>query len=483
MISAAPTIVAIETNSAWVVILAVSLVTLPAALILRRLIDRPGALASSLLLGLPLALPLIAAFAFQRSVLPEVSVLRPLGPDLFKEPDWNLFHLLFVTDGDTSALVPYVFSGSPGRWLFLLGAAFSSFMLLRRLAGAISMRRLIARCHRVDPVVDRDLLLRFENLARATGTKRVPRLLFLPEDVRGAFVVGLGGRPRVLLSAELADELSDEELDAILAHELAHVAAKDVPVLVVAGLLRDVVGWNPIAHFALRRLTAEREFEADRCAAAVTGKPLVVASSLIKMCEHMRYSARVAHQSVAFVRRRGRLKRRVAHLLALADRSSSVPSARQVPYVAAACLAAVLGLQAGARIAQQADFAIVWNAPETGTFPVWSRDWKGASQPDRKVSSERGKAKKRTRVKAGALSASSVSAFDEGYALREQDFQRWMRSLVAGAKRPGLSARTLKAEVTTSWRAVPLFKAHAVGPVGLYRIDLFSERQLPGPQR
>ncbi len=49
MISAAPTIVTIETNSAWVVIVAVSLVTFPIALFLRRLIDRPGALASSLL--------------------------------------------------------------------------------------------------------------------------------------------------------------------------------------------------------------------------------------------------------------------------------------------------------------------------------------------------------------------------------------------------------------------------------------------------
>lgn len=481
MTLAAPTILAIETNSAWVLILAVSLVTLPLALLLRRLIDAPGALASSLLLGLPLGLPLVAAFFFQKSVLPEVSVLRPLAPELFEKPDWNLFHLLFVTDGANSDLVPYVFSGSPGRWIFLLGAAFSSFMLLRRLAGAISMRRLIGRCRPADPVVDGDLLLRFESLARATGARRVPRLLFLPDDVRGAFVVGLRGRSGVLLSAELANELSNEELDAILAHELAHVAAKDVPVLVVAGLLRDLVGWNPIAHLALRRLTAEREFEADRCAAAVTGKPLAVASSLIKMCEHMRHSARVAHPSVAFLRRQGRLKRRVAHLLALADRSSIVPSARHVPYVAAACLAAVLGLQAGARIAQQADFAIVWNAPQTGTIPVWSRDWKGAPQPDRKASSQRAKAKNRSRAK--ALQASSITTFDDGYALREQDFQRWMKAIVARAKRPGLSARTLRAEVTTSWRAVPLFKAHAVGPVGLYRIDLFSEPQLPGPQR
>ena len=44
MVSASPTILALETDSAWVVVLAVSAVTLIAALILRRLIGRPGGL-------------------------------------------------------------------------------------------------------------------------------------------------------------------------------------------------------------------------------------------------------------------------------------------------------------------------------------------------------------------------------------------------------------------------------------------------------
>src|SRR5688572_1313725 len=118
---------------------------MPVALLLRRLIDRPGALASSLLLGLPLALPLVAAAFFQKSVLPEVSVLQPLGPELFQKPDWNLLHFMFVADENNGGLVPYVFSGSPGRWLLLLGMAVSSFMLLRRLAGTIALRRLIGR--------------------------------------------------------------------------------------------------------------------------------------------------------------------------------------------------------------------------------------------------------------------------------------------------------------------------------------------------
>ena len=58
MVNAAPTIVAVETDSAWVVILAVSFVLLPSTLLLRRLINRPGGIGSAALMSPELALNL-----------------------------------------------------------------------------------------------------------------------------------------------------------------------------------------------------------------------------------------------------------------------------------------------------------------------------------------------------------------------------------------------------------------------------------------
>lgn len=483
MISAAPTIVAIETNSAWVVILAVSLVTMPLAVLLRRLIDRPGALASSFLLGLPLALPLVAAFFFQKSVLPEVSVLRPLGPELFEKPDWNLLHFMFVADGRGDGLMPYVFTGAPGRWLFLLGLSFSSFMLLRRLAGTIALRRLVHRCDDLDPERDRALLGRVDELAHASGLRDAPVVKLLPERVPGAFVTG-GRSPRILISPALIESLKPDELDAILAHELAHIAARDLPVMVVAGLLRDLVAWNPVAHLALRRLVAEREFEADRQAAAVTGKPLAVASSLVKMCELMRARARFEPRpALAFLRNRGRLRRRVANLLALADGHVVTRAPERTPYVAAACLAAVLGLQAGAQVAQQADFAIVWDAPDTESAPLWLNSRLTRQQSAlADLRADQRKQKKHVKKKV-AFAGARFPVFGDGYALRETDLGRWKRALNVWAKRKGYPSRMLMAEVDRSWRAAPVFSSPRIGPFGFYRIDLFANRQNPGRQR
>ncbi len=473
MTSAAPTIVAIETNSAWVVILAVSLVTLPVALFLRKLIDRPGALASSVLLGLPLVLPLVAAMAFQRSVLPEVSVLRPLSPGAVTGADWNVLHFLFVRDGSGKGLVPYVFSGGPGKWLLLVGLSFSTFMLFRRLAGAILLQRLVRRC--TEPLrVDHGALLdRLADLGWKAGLKAIPPLLLLPDDVQGAFVIG-GKRPRILMSPALIEALSDDELDGILAHEVAHIMARDVPVTVVAGVLRDLVAWNPFAHVALRRLVAEREFEADRCAARLTGKPLAVASSLLKMCELIGSPPRRSVRAAAFFGRRAPLRRRIANLLALADGRISARESGGLPYLAAAALAMVLGLQAGAQVAQQSDFAIVWDAHSSSSVPVWSV---GAGAAERGTVSHKKRPSKKGKQRAAKAAATSVS-FEDGYALRERDIPSWVKAM---ARTQNLPRKLFRIEVGRSWEAVPVFQESAFGRFGFYRIGKFEAVHHPGP--
>lgn len=474
MISAAPTIVAIETNSAWVVILAVSLVTLPLALFLRRIIDRPGAFASSILLGLPLFLPFVGAMAFQRSVLPEVSVLRPLSPGAVSGADWNVLHFLFVRDGTGKGLVPYLFSGGPGKWLLLVGLGFSTFMLLRRVAGAILLQRLVRRCTEPLRADHGPLMERLEDLGRKAGLRKIPPLLLLPEDVKGAFVIG-GKTPRILMSPALVEALTDDELDGLLAHELAHIRAHDIPVTVVAGVLRDLVAWNPIAHLALRKLVAERELEADRCAARLTGKPLAVASSLLKMCELIGRPQLRSVQAASFLGRRAPLRRRVANLLALADGRKSATDSSYVPYLAAASLAVVLGLQAGAQVARQADFAIVWGAHNVESVPVWSMEQKQRRDP-------KGKAARARKPAARSVAAASVT-FEDGYALRDQDLQRWIRSMASATRNEGLPRKLFRSEVGRGWEAVPVFSQSSFGRFGFYRLARFEAVTRLHPQQ
>ncbi len=465
-----PTILALETDSAWVVILAVSAVTLVAALVLRRVIARPGGLASGLLLAVPLVLPLVAALVYEHAVLPEIAVLRPVDEALV-HGGRGLLRLLLVSDGQSGLVRPYALYGSVGPWLLVIGGTMSSLMLLRRAAGTVLVNRLVRRCRPLAPshgFVKRCV----EDLSWIAGIKAAPEVLLLPEGVSGAFAVGV--RPgRILLSEDLIDRLDHQELEAILAHEIAHIEAKDVPMVFAAGLLRDVVAWNPLAHFAYRRLVADREFEADRRAAAITGKPLAVASGLLKLCELMRGGRRHHYrEAVAALRPGGRITKRVSNLIAMADGVESFNPAGRLPYMMAVCLVAVLGLQVGERLTQHdsSAFALVLGTPTTDAT-VWTPP-RRANVPGRP-----GKSSERV-VKPGRLASSDLGLplrhreLLSGDALKVKDFPKWVAAMTQLGKTKGLSDATLRwlAQKDHQWQATPLWSQSMV-PVTVYRMD------------
>lgn len=115
-----------------------------------------------------------------------------------------------------------------------------------------------------------------------------PRLALLPDGYPRAFVVGRGPRSATLtVSTGLLGALSPAELEAVVAHELAHVRARDVltqtfAVVLAAALLEvtRVGGWlsrfllsvlAPVAAaFTHLLLSPKRELAADARAATLT---------------------------------------------------------------------------------------------------------------------------------------------------------------------------------------------------------------------
>lgn len=348
MLTASPTVLAIEGDSAWVVILAVSAVTLLAVMVARRLIHHPGGLASGLLLSLPLALPLIAAISFDHAALPVVAILRPISNDLLTQSS-DLLHVLFMSH-DKNVVTAYALYETAGAWMLWIGVSVSSVMLIRRFIGTYLLRRVINHSRPIDLLSEAHVLTMVRSLAERSSLKRVPSVLVMPSGSSGAFAMaGKGGR--ILISSDLLSELDEQELEGILAHEMAHLEARDVQLTFGAGFLRDLVAWNPLAHLAYRRLLTDREVEADRRAVALTGDPLAVASGLVRLCELRKGRGKRLDVAVAF--NGGRVPARVSNLLALADGGIVMRAGGAAPYLAAACLVAVLGLQVGAQVASQ----------------------------------------------------------------------------------------------------------------------------------
>lgn len=128
-----------------------------------------------------------------------------------------------------------------------------------------------------------------------------PRLYVIDDGFPRAFVVGRGPRGSSLaVSTGLLGALPPDEVEAVVAHELAHVRARDVltqtlAVLFAATLLEltRAGGWfsrallfvlAPVAAaFVHLLLSPRRELEADRVAVLLTGAPDQLADALARL--------------------------------------------------------------------------------------------------------------------------------------------------------------------------------------------------------
>jgi len=162
------------------------------------------------------------------------------------------------------------------------------------------------------------LLALVARLSRAAGLPSAPRLYLVPAPELQAFAVRSGGQAAIGISASLVRELSSDELEAVLAHELSHIASGDTRVMATAAAMRGLtrslasLAWllllfsmlvpdelsvslgamlmflaaPLLSYLAELGLSRTREFHADLAAVQLTGRPESLARALFKLEQH-----------------------------------------------------------------------------------------------------------------------------------------------------------------------------------------------------
>jgi len=131
-----------------------------------------------------------------------------------------------------------------------------------------------------------------DDLAHRLGAART-RVLLRASDRPLAFAFGLW-QPTVLLSTWMVEHLDSRELEAVLAHELEHVARHDSLVVWLATILRDAFFYLPPCRAAYLQLQREKELACDDLAVSATHRPLAMASALAKVWLHATEGPRAA---------------------------------------------------------------------------------------------------------------------------------------------------------------------------------------------
>ncbi len=177
------------------------------------------------------------------------------------------------------------------------------------------------RAREVSPAEEPNLHAMVARLAQRAGIPK-PRVYIIPTDTPNAFATGRNPQNGAVAVTEgILRILNAEELEGVLAHEIAHIKHRDTLVMTVAAtiagaiaVLADFARWflwfgawgrddresnaNPLALVALvvmiivlpiaamliqLAISRAREFMADEGGAFISGKPLALASALAKL--------------------------------------------------------------------------------------------------------------------------------------------------------------------------------------------------------
>jgi STE24 endopeptidase len=133
--------------------------------------------------------------------------------------------------------------GWPDRWW--LAAAAGWFVMLV-LIGKVTPAIVVPLFYKLGPLTDRDLAERLSALAERCGVpvKRVLEIRLSRETKKAnAAVVGLGRDRRILIGDTLLDLCTPDEIEAVFAHELGHMALHHSWKWLGAGAVGSVVGF------------------------------------------------------------------------------------------------------------------------------------------------------------------------------------------------------------------------------------------------
>lgn len=175
------------------------------------------------------------------------------------------------------------------------------------------------------------LQTRLSRMAQDAGVTRPVRLRVL-DNIASPLTAGIW-RPMVLVPAALITGMPPHLLDALLAHELAHIRRHDYLVNLLQNAIEALLFFHPAVWWISRGVRLEREHIADDFAARQLGEPRRLALALSEL-ERLQFSTHHLAQAA----NGGDLMSRIKRLLRPAPQTLNWKAAVPLLALAGACL-------------------------------------------------------------------------------------------------------------------------------------------------
>jgi len=112
----------------------------------------------------------------------------------------------------------------------------------------------------------------------------VPPIIGIVENLKpNAFTFGRGKKRTLVCSVGLLELLDEREMEAALAHELAHVKNRDFNLKALTSVLKIASFYNPLVYLVSSAVSRQREMFADETASNCLANPDYLRRTLIKI--------------------------------------------------------------------------------------------------------------------------------------------------------------------------------------------------------
>jgi heat shock protein HtpX len=211
-------------------------------------------------------------------------------------------------------VVALLVSGVNGVMIAIIAGGLAAFQLFG--SDKLALRAMGAR--EVSPAEAPELHAMVERLCIQADLPK-PKVAVADTRMPNAFALGRSPKSAtVCATTGIMELLSASELEGVMAHELTHVANRDVIVMTLAGFFATIAAYvvqfgflfggghgddddNPsamvlflvsigvyvVSFLLMQALSRYREFAADRGAALITGRPSALASALTRIASGM----------------------------------------------------------------------------------------------------------------------------------------------------------------------------------------------------
>lgn len=288
-------------------------------------------------LALMIAAPAVTLIA-NRPQTPAPAMTWIAGP--FTAPPAPGPHSGSIPFESLPATAPATQTGATMTWLVIIWSICSFVLSIRLIGGCVVAVRIRSQRISAPPLEWQDAL---DSLIARTRLS-FPVSLLVSGFVQAPAVVGWL-KPAILLPAAAITGLTPEHLQALLAHELAHIRRHDYLVSVLQRIAETLLFYHPAIWWLSRQIDNEREACCDDVAVSLAGDTLTYVSALATL-----ESQRSEHLEALLAANGGSLKRRIARLV-------GQPPAATCSWSGASLLAlgTVMGLAACGLMAQAMD--------------------------------------------------------------------------------------------------------------------------------